>query len=279
MLLIIFPFLPTYCASYLRSVKAIERKEEEKETLSTCFSLRMATDIPLDQLILDKSKCQQANVQTPTYDRRQLKHGIVHLSMGNFHRSHLAYYMDVLANEHGQTEWGIIGIGIRSEDEPMDVVMKAQHGLYTLVSKGRQENDIQIRIVGSIIDYIFAPKEPEKAFAVLVDPKTKIVSMTITVAGYDLDMNHADVQYDLEHSDTPKTVFGFLVHALDARRRANEKPFTIMSCDNVQQNGQATRKCLLKFARGLNNPDLLDYIESKVTFPNAMGKKYIVITA
>lgn len=77
-------------------------REENQGAFSTCFQVRMATDTALDQLIVDQSRCQQANVQMPTYDRSQLKHGIVHLSMGNFHRSHLAYYMDRLASEHGQ---------------------------------------------------------------------------------------------------------------------------------------------------------------------------------
>jgi mannitol 2-dehydrogenase len=232
----------------------------------------MTTDSALDQLIIDKSKCDLADVHFPSYDRHQLKHGIVHLSVGNFHRSHLAYYMDILASEHKQTEWGIVGIGVRPVDKPMSTVMKAQHGLYSLVSKGTDENDIKVRIVGSLMEYIFAPDEPENALAILIHPNTKIVSMTITVVGYDLDMNNVDIQFDLKNADKPKTIFGFLVHALDARRRANVKPFTILSCDNVQQNGETTKKCILQFAQGLNNPELLEYIETKVTFPNAMGE-------
>jgi len=238
----------------------------------------MTSDSILNQLIIDKSKCDLIGVHFPSYDRYQLKHGIVHLSVGNFHRSHLAYYMDILASEYKQTEWGIIGIGVRSVDKPMSTVLKAQHGLYTLVSKGTNENDINVRIIGSLIDYIFAPDEPENALAILVHPNTKIVSMTITIGGYDLDINHVDIQYDLKNSNKPKTIFGFLVHALDARRRANEKPFTIISCDNVQQNGEVTKKCILKFAKELNNPELIEYIQTKVTFPNTMGKILIIET-
>lgn len=232
----------------------------------------MTSDSALRELIIDQSKCDRMKVHFPSYDRDQLKHGIVHLSVGNFHRSHLAYYMDILASEHQQIGWGIVGIGVRSVDQPISTVMKAQHGLYTLVSKGTNESDIDVRVIGSLIDYIFAPEEPTKAMAILVHSNTKIVSMTITVAGYDLDINHADIQYDLKNADKPKTVFGYLVHALEARRRANEKPFTILSCDNVQQNGEVTRKCLLQFAQELGNLQLIDYIQTKVTFPNAMGK-------
>ena len=232
----------------------------------------MTTNPVLNKLILDQSKCDRMNVQFPSYNRDQLKHGIVHLSVGNFHRSHLAYYMDILASDYKQTEWGIVGIGVRSVDRPMSAVLKAQHGLYTLVSKGRDENDVHVRVIGSLIDYVFAPDEPLEAMAVLVHPNTKIVSMTITVAGYDFDVNQADIQHDLTNADRPKTIFGLLVHALDARRQGNEKPFTVLSCDNVQHNGDVTRKHLLKFARELHKPELIDYIQTKVTFPNAMGK-------
>ncbi|CAF1517126.1 unnamed protein product [Adineta ricciae] len=230
----------------------------------------MATVSALTKLIVDKSKCESVCTHLPTYDRSQLKHGIVHLSVGNFHRSHLAYYMDVLASEHGHTDWGIVGVGVRSFDKPMSTVLKAQDGLYTLVTKGTDKNDVNVRVIGSLIRYLFAPDEPEVVLATLAHPNTKIVSMTITESGYDLDMNNPDIQHDLKNSAQPKTAFGFLVHGLDARRRANEKPFTIMSCDNVQQNGEVARNCVLQFAKALNNPELTAYIATKVTFPNAM---------
>ena len=237
------------------------------------LQIGMTTDPTLSQLIVDKLKCETARTHLPSFDRSQLKHGIVHLSVGNFHRAHLAYYMDVLASEHKQTDWGIVGIGVRSFDKPMSAVMKPQRSLYTLVTKGTNENDVNVRIIGSLIHYIFAPEEPENALAVLVHSDTKIVSMTITESGYDLDMSNTDIQHDLKVSKKPRTIFGFIVHALDARRRANEKPFTVMSCDNVQQNGEVIKKCILQFAKGLNNPQLIEYIESKVAFPNAMGKR------
>ena len=236
----------------------------------------MTTDSALSRLIVDQSKCDSVHTRLPSYDRTKLKHGIVHLSVGNFHRSHLAYYMDVLASEHGETDWGIVGVGVRSFDKPMSTVMDAQQGLYTLVTKGTDEKDVDVRIIGSLIDYIFAPDAPEKALAVMVDPETKIVSITITESGYDLDMKNADIQHDLTNAKVPKTAFGMIVHALDARRRANEKPFTVMSCDNVQQNGEVTKRCILEFARGLSNNDIVDYIEKNVTFPNAMGINELV---
>ncbi|CAF1416596.1 unnamed protein product [Rotaria sordida] len=243
------------------------------QMLALTFSMQgwvMAADNALARLIVDKFKCDSVHTHLPTYNRSQLKHGIVHLSVGNFHRSHLAYYMDVLANEHDQTEWGIIGVGVRSVDKPISTVLQAQDGMYTLISKGCNETDVDVRIIGSLIRYIFAPDAPEGALAVLMHPHTKIVSMTITVSGYDLDLKNVDIQHDLHHPQAPRTVFGFIVHALDGRRRANTAPFTVLSCDNVQQNGEVIKRCILKFAKALNNIELLDYIQTKVTFPNSM---------
>ena len=231
----------------------------------------MSIDTALTRLIVDQSKCDSVRTQLPSYDRRTLKHGIVHLSVGNFHRSHLAYYMDILANEHQQTDWGIVGVGVRAFDRPFNKVMQTQNSLYTLVTKGTQEQDVDVRIIGSLVDYIFAPDSPDRTLAVLVHPDTRIVSMTITESGYDLDIDHPDVQHDLKHPQKPTTVFGYIVHAINARRRGNAKPFTVMSCDNVQQNGEVTKKCILKFAQALNDPALVEYIETAVTFPNAMG--------
>ncbi|CAF1495555.1 unnamed protein product [Rotaria sordida] len=238
----------------------------------------MTTNIVLGQLIVNRPKCEAARTHLPSYDRNQLKHGIVHLSVGNFVCSHLAYYMDILASEHKQTDWGIVGIGVRSFDKTKSRIMKAQNGLYTLVTKGNDENDVNVRIIGSLIDYIHASDEPENALSILVHPNTKILSMTITASGYDLDMNNVDIQHDLKNPDKPRTIFGFIVHALDARRRANEKPFTVMSCDNVQRNGEVIKRCVLQFAKGLNNTHLIEYIETQVTFPSSMVDRITLAT-
>ena len=139
------------------------------------------------------------------------------------------------------------------------------------MTKGTQEQDVDVRIIGSLVHYIFAPDSPDRALAVLVHADTRIVSMTITESGYDLDIDHPDIQHDLKHPEKPITVFGYIVHAINARRHANAKPFTVMSCDNVQQNGEVTKKCILKFAQALKDPALVEYIERAVTFPNAMG--------
>ena len=182
--------------------------------------------------------------------------------------------MDILASEYHQTEGGTIGIGVRSVDKLISTVMKSQRGLYTLGKKGNTERDFHAGFIGSILEYIFAPDEPVRALAMLVHSNTKIVSMTITVRGYDLDMNDPDIQYDLMKFDRPKTIFGYLVHALNMRCQNNEKTVTILSCVNIQHNGHVTKNCVLKFAKALNNLELLKYIETKLTFPSTMAKAY-----
>ncbi|CAF1645877.1 unnamed protein product, partial [Didymodactylos carnosus] len=101
-----------------------------------------STECVLSQMLIDKSKCSLANVHQPSYDRTKLKHGIVHLSVGAFHRAHLAYYMDLLASEHNLTDWGIVGVGVRSCDKPISDALQSQSGLYTLLCKGSDANDV-----------------------------------------------------------------------------------------------------------------------------------------
>jgi hypothetical protein len=42
-----------------------------------------------------------ADVSLPRYDRRHVRTGIVHIGVGNFHRSHQAMYIDTLMDSGG----------------------------------------------------------------------------------------------------------------------------------------------------------------------------------
>jgi mannitol 2-dehydrogenase len=107
-------------------------------------------------------------------------------------------------------------------------------------------------------------------------PSTKIVSMTVTEKGYsqdqvtgDINFNDEAVKHDLANIGTPKTCIGYIVSALSVRKEAGAKSFTVMSCDNLQANGEMTKKLVLQFANKLN-PDLATWIEANTLFPNSM---------
>ena len=240
----------------------------------------MITTIPLNQENLSNLP---ESVVVPKYDRSQLQAGIVHIGVGGFHRSHEAFYTDEFLSLSQSTEWGICGMGLREADRKIGDILKQQDYLYTLMVKhpdGRQEN----RVIGSIVDFVMACDDPHAATDKLAHEQTKIVSLTITEGGYnfnaatnEFDFSNPDVQYDLEHPDTPKMIFGFLTEALRKRRAAGIPAFTIQSCDNIQHNGDMTRKMLLAFAEK-QDPELAKWIAAEVCFPNAMVDRITPVT-
>ncbi|KAM0229476.1 hypothetical protein ACHAP5_011646 [Fusarium lateritium] len=215
-------------------------------------------------------------VQVPSYDRKSIKEGIVHVGVGGFHRAHLAVYIDQLLEKHGERDWAICGIGLRPNDAAMRDVLNDQDHLYTVIERSAQGS--VAKVVGSINSFIFAPDDRESVIAKMAHPDTHIVSLTITESGYYYNENthqlvdtHPDIQHDIkeENENAPISTFGFLYAAL-ARRHANGlKPFTVLSCDNMQKNGTITRNMLVSFAK-LRNPEIATWISEKGAFPNAM---------
>jgi mannitol 2-dehydrogenase len=184
-------------------------------------------------------------------------------------------YLDRLMNEGKALEWGICGVGVLPSDRRMSDTMNAQDGLYTLVLKGPDGN-LEPRVIGSIIEYLYAPEDPEAVIEKMADESTRIVSLTITEGGYnfhhvtgEFDANNPDVARDLVPEATPRTTFGLVTEALRRRKERHHEPFTIMSCDNIEGNGEMARRVFTAFAR-LKHPDLVSWIERKVRFPNSM---------
>jgi mannitol 2-dehydrogenase len=223
-------------------------------------------------------------VAVPSYDRTAMQAGMVHFGVGGFHRAHQAMYLDRLMNEGQALDWGIVGVGVLPQDRRMYDVLHAQDHLYTLVIK-HPDGTLEPRVIGSIVDYLFAPDDPAAVLDSMVDPATRIVSLTITEGGYhvnqvtgELDASDPGLAADLSPGATPSTAFGFVVEALARRRAAGVPPFTVMSCDNIPGNGHVARKMLSSFAR-LKDPSLADWIADEVRFPNCMVDRITPVTA
>ena len=212
-------------------------------------------------------------LDTPTYDRTAVTVGIVHLGVGGFHRAHQAMYVDRLLG--GAPDWGICGVGVLPGDRRMAEVMAEQDCLYTLALK-HSDGTWETRVIGSIVDYLLAPDDPEAVLTVMAAPSTRIVSLTVTEGGYNIDATTGEfdekapaVRADLEPGATPATSFGLVVEALHRRRAAGTPPFTVMSCDNIEGNGHIARRVFTAFAR-LRDPELADWVEREVAFPSSM---------
>lgn len=222
-------------------------------------------------------------VSRPRYDRGRITTGIVHFGVGGFHRAHQAMYLDRLMNEGQALDWGITGVGVMPSDKRMRDALKAQDGLYTLMVKP-PSGAYEATVVGSIVDFLYAPDDPEAVLELMAAPTTRIVSLTITEGGYNVhhltgefDLDNVAVVHDLAANAVPGTVFGLVTEALRRRRARNIAPFTVLSCDNIQSNGDVARKVFYAYADA-KDADLGNFIAGHVAFPNSMVDRITPIT-
>ena len=219
-------------------------------------------------------------VRTPTYDQNTLTPGILHLSVGNVHRGHMAVYLDELFEQGEDLDWGVVGAGLRPSAVDMRETLKAQDYLTTVVEL--EPKAMSAQIISSMIDFL--PSDPNLICDALSDGKIRIVSLTITESGYYIDAatgefeaDHPEMISDAKSPDTPASLFGVIVKALKARRDAGIEPFTVLSCDNLPGNGSLTRQTVVGLA-GLSDPELADWIAASVSFPNSMVDRIVPAT-
>lgn len=213
-----------------------------------------------------------AGVHGPAYDRASLSPGILHVGVGNFHRAHMAVYLDQLFGLGHDHDWALVGAGVRPGDGVMRDKLAAQDWLTTVVEL--DPSGLTARVTGAMVDFV--PVNSAAVIARMADPAIRIVSLTVTEGGYYIDAktdgfdtNHADIAYDAAQPTTPRTVFGMMIAALRRRRNAGLDPFTILSCDNLPENGHVTHKTVLGLAQ-LLDPAFATWIDAHVAFPNSM---------
>ncbi len=222
-----------------------------------------------------------AGFAKPLYDRRKVRPAIVHFGVGGFHRAHQAVYTEeVLAS--GDLRWGIRGAGITASDLQMKEALAAQDYLYTVVARDNQGEDR--RVVGSILDLIAATEDPAPLVKALSEEATKIISMTITENGYcyrpesgGLDFDNPGIRNDIEQSARYRTIYGFLRAGFARVRREGRRPPTLLSCDNLPQNGDRLRRLFLEFLERVD-ADLAGFVRNEVAFPNCMVDRITPIT-
>ena len=240
----------------------------------------MKTPIQLNQKNLHEVG---SHMSVPIYTRADHNMGIVHIGVGGFHRAHQAYYLHQLRQLGKASEWEICGIGIREGDQKLHDILKKQDNLYTLLIK-HPNGKIEPKVIGSIVDFEMGIANPEPVIARMADADTKIVSLTITEGGYnfnpttgDFNFDNLDIQHELRHPNEPLTVYGFLTAALKRRRDNGLPAFTILSCDNIEHNGDMARKMLLSFAEE-QDVGLAEWIGQEVCFPNSMVDRITPVT-
>lgn len=198
------------------------------------------------------------------------KTGIVHLGLGAFFRAFGCVFIeDAMAASGG--DWGIMGVSLRSPDTRD--ALRGQEWGYTSVTLAPEGE--QTRWITVLNDVLVAREDPEAVLAAMAKPEVRIVTLTVTEKGYchnpatgALNVDHPDIQHDLTH-DVPVSAIGFLVRALQRRRAAGMAPFTVLTCDNLPENGRLVRGLVLDFGRRLD-PALADWIKAEGKFPCTM---------
>lgn len=213
-------------------------------------------------------------VIVPNYDRPSLGAGIVHIGLGNFHRAHQAWYLHRLMQQGLALDWAIVGAGVRANDEHMRAKLAQQEFLTSLIELDPQSTVVEV--VGSMIDFVPVIAGNQALIARMSQADIRIVSLTVTESGYYLDgpakgfnAGHGDITQDVANPQHPVTCFGAIIEALRQRRAQGLGPFTVMSCDNLQGNGDITKQTVLSLAR-MQDAELAAWIEQQVSFPNSM---------
>jgi fructuronate reductase len=207
-------------------------------------------------------------IQRPPYDRKALELGIVHFGPGAFHRAHQAWFVDrLLAHD---PRWGICGVSLRSPD--VRDALEPQDGLYSLAILDETPS---YRVIGALQELLVATQDPETVLERLCAPTSRVVTITVTEKGYcldadgNLDVAHADILRDVRTPHAPTSLIGYLVEALNRRRTAGLGPLTVISCDNLVDNGARLARAVGQLAEARDR-NLARWIEDRVRFPRTM---------
>lgn len=219
-----------------------------------------------------------ASVQLPQYDRQQLRSRIVHFGFGAFHRAHQALLTNRVLNQHGG-DWGICEISLFSGDVLMSQLRQQDH-LFTVMEKSTAGN--QPIIIGAVNECLNAKLDSLAAIIEkFCEPQVAIVSLTITEKGYCIDpaTGHLDITqprivHDLASPGEPHSAPGILVEALYRRRERGLPAFTVLSCDNIPDNGHVVKNAVLDMA-ARRSTELAKWIAEHVSFPGTMVDRIV----
>lgn len=207
-------------------------------------------------------------IRVPRYRRAALETGIVHFGPGAFHRVHQACYVDELLEY--DPRWGLCEVALQSTTTRD--ALAPQDWLYSVATLAGEPH---WQVVGAIREMLHAPSNPAQVIQQLGDARTHIVTATITEKGYclrpdgGLDDTHPDIIHDLRHRDQPRTLIGYLARALRLRHDTHGKPLSIISCDNLADNGHRLQRAVLEFIAN-DDATLASWVQDTTVFPCTM---------
>ncbi|SFK10723.1 fructuronate reductase [Candidatus Pantoea symbiotica] len=217
-----------------------------------------------------------ADVQRPAYDRSQLKTRMVHIGFGAFHRAHQALATDKLAAQG--SDWGYCEVNLNSGT--LIQALRQQDLLYTLTEIA--DESLHTRVIGVVTQALHGKGDGiDSVIEAMSQPDVAIVSMTVTEKGYcympssgKLNPDHPDIVHDLANPTQPRSLPGLILAAIIRRRERHLPPFSVMSCDNMPENGHVTRNVITQLAER-HSAELADYIQTHITFPSTMVDRIV----
>lgn len=217
-----------------------------------------------------------APVVRPGYDPRSIKIGVVHLGPGAFHRAHQAWYLDDLLSQ--DPRWGISAVSLNSRT--VRDALQPQDLLYTVSIRDQRP---LLRVIGALRECLVAPDSPQRVLQRMTAADTHIVTLTITEKGYCLDaqglldLNLPGIVHDLAQPGQPRTAIGYLAEALRQRRRSGLKPLTVISCDNLSDNGDKLARAVRTLLER-TDPDSARWLDDHGAFPCTMVDSIVPAT-
>nr|WP_299245017.1 mannitol dehydrogenase family protein [uncultured Halomonas sp.] len=219
--------------------------------------------------------------------RGQGQLGIVHLGLGAFHRAHQAVFLERYRQRTNDAAWGISSANLRSSVGLVDALREADHRYH--VAEYADSDTVALREIGVIEETLFTGRDGEGRWSRDLEalltrmsaPETRIVTLTVTEKGYflspasgDLLIDDPMIAFDIANPAAPRTAPGILVEALARRRAADVAPFTVLSCDNMPDNGRRTRAAVSQLA-ARRDAELAEWIEREVAFPCSMVDRIV----
>ncbi|WP_447045039.1 mannitol dehydrogenase family protein [Vreelandella sp. H-I2] len=232
------------------------------------------------------------NVKLISFSSKQNSQiAIVHLGLGAFHRAHQAVYLERYRQRSGDDTWGVCSANLRSSVGLVDGLRAAGHCYH--VAEYADSESITLREIGVIEETLFSGRDGadegmdswgrdrEALLARMASEDTRVVTLTVTEKGYFLNPASGELKVDdpmiigdIASPQQPRTAPGLLVEALARRHEAGIAPFTVLSCDNMPDNGKRTRQAVVQLAEH-RNAALASWIAREVAFPCSMVDRIV----
>ncbi|MEQ8934846.1 MAG: mannitol dehydrogenase family protein [Amphiplicatus sp.] len=211
----------------------------------------------------------KSGVLLPDYDRKATECGVVHFGPGVFFRAHVAWHLERLLKTDNR--WGVCAVSLRTG--ALDRALREQDYLYTLAVLA---DPARFQIIGVLKEYLSSADAHDRLFARLIEPSVRLATLTVTEKGYcldpvgGLDWAHPDIRHDIAGAGALRSVIGWLAEGLYRRRATGAPAFTVLSCDNLADNGPKLRQAVMQFGYERRGPSFAQWIENEVRFPATM---------